>query len=312
MVRAQDAPEPPREAPAEEAPPSEAESPAIAEARVRIARAERLFDRDQFESAYQEYARIRALLEGHPLSSLAVYNMARCAEELERFDEAIGLYQAYLRAAPDGDLAAPARAKIETLESLLAVVELDVTQPPGPGDAPAPPWEVWLDGRRVGEGVARLRVSPGRHRVEVRARGYLPSTDEVEVASGDTRRVEVGLARPGGDRLPVGPFVVATIAGGLALVAGVALGGAALAETDALSRCADDDACRPTTNFDAGNARNALLAGAADVAFAVAGAAAVAAFVLAFYTDFENAPGATALAPWFTPDGGGLTARGAF
>lgn len=57
---------------------------------------------------------------------------------------------------------------------------------------------VLVDGRAIGQGNQRVRVTPGEHRVQVLRYGRQPFDQTVRVAAGETQTVEVRLAPLGG------------------------------------------------------------------------------------------------------------------
>jgi len=85
---------------------------------------------------------------------------------------------------------------------------------------------VYLDGVALGIGAWRGRVAAGPHRVEVTAKGFLASRQEVELPTGATRTLDVALDRNLDDplwRAAFRPFVYAEAHGAFAI--GPGLGG---------------------------------------------------------------------------------------
>jgi len=139
-----------------------------------------------FELGNQAYAK------GHYAEALAEYfvshrlvpnrnvlfNIARCYEQLDRFDEAYRYYHDLLSLelpAPDRQEVVRALSRIRPRVALVQVV----TEPPGA--------DVFLDREDLGSrGLSPQVVAlpPGKHAVKVRLAGYLPRDSEVTLARG--------------------------------------------------------------------------------------------------------------------------------
>jgi outer membrane protein OmpA-like peptidoglycan-associated protein len=63
---------------------------------------------------------------------------------------------------------------------------------------------VWLDGKAIRDGTQTLTLTAGRHQVGVYNYGYLPKTQDVQVAAAKTTDLNVDL-QPSGDKV-AGPF----------------------------------------------------------------------------------------------------------
>ena len=155
-----------------------------------------------------------------------------------------------------------------------------------------------------------LQVSPGSHRVVVRAPGYADFTSSVAVPAGQTVDVTVemtattgtGPVASGGDAFPVGPVVLFGVAGA-AVIAGAVMGASALSDApSAFEGTAQADSAR-------------TLGIATDVTFAVAAACGVAGLVWLLVapggSSGDEAPTAM-IAPYGTADGAGVVAGGSF
>lgn len=175
---AQDADEAPPEE--EEVPEEPVEDPDTAEARRRFTQALELADAGNCEGALAELNAALAIVRRPSI----LYNIARCQERLNRYDLAIAAYRSYLDEAPADDPDRPrAEATVEQLGRLLGTVHVR-------SNVPA---EVWVNDRVVGEAPGDVLVPGGRFVLELRADGYLPSQEEVEVAAGSEASVEIEL-----------------------------------------------------------------------------------------------------------------------
>lgn len=266
--------------------PERPEDPAMADARVRLARGQALYDAGDYEGALAEFTRLYERLEGHPARPLATYNLARCHERLFAYDEAIALYERYLdEAGPEGQYLEAVRGKLEALNDLLGTVSVSVRFEGAPAA-----WVLREGERELGQ-RERLRLPAGTHRLEVSAEGYELATTTVTFAAGDVREVELTL-RERFEGLSPDAFVVSVgISAVLAITAAV-LGAVALAEHDAIVACQPDPACRAERlpDADADEARLYGLAIGADISWGLAGAAAITAIVLATLTRFDTTP----------------------
>lgn len=272
---------------------AQARSEGATEARTHVQQGEALFERENFDAALAEFERAYQLLEGHPQRYFVLFNIGQCHERLFRYDRALAYYQRYLdEGGPQAEDRATVEATMRALEGLLATLEIRVNVPRA---------QVWIDDREVGTAPGTIRVPGGRHTVELRAPGYLPSRQEIQVASRATERVSVTLERAGGvggvsPGFFLGSAGIAVVAAGLGIGFGVAALGA---RSDALDRLDD-----PVLRYQVGQGdRDDIdrLALTADIFFGVAALFGVGATVLLFLTDWgghEDAPaepaGATA------------------
>ncbi|MGE0784413.1 MAG: PEGA domain-containing protein [Sandaracinaceae bacterium] len=156
------------------------EDPALTEARQRFEQGMALVRAGNCAGAIAELNRSFELV---PRPNTAL-NIARCQEELHRYDLAIAGYQRYLELADPDD---PDRASVvqtmRMLGTLLGTIEV----------ASNVEAEVWLDDRVVGAAPGATLVPGGRHAIELRAEGYLPERREVEVAAGRTASIDIAL-----------------------------------------------------------------------------------------------------------------------
>ena len=282
------------------------------EARQHVAQGEALFARDNFDAALAEYERVYELLEGNPNRHVVLFNIAQCHERLFRYDAALQTYRRYL---DEGGAAVRDRADVEAtmraLDGLLATVELRVN---------APRAEVWVDAHRVGPTTAALRIPGGRHVVMVRAPGYLPAQQEVQLAARSRRQMvfALELVPPPRRRLPPVYFGAAA---GLAVVGAVVatyFGVQALDARHAIdARLADPVDRFGVTEADRQALQRTMLS--ADVALGGAVLFGVTAGVLAFVTEWpgsarrEGARRPTArVVPMIHGTTTGLSLQGAF
>ena len=265
------------EATAEATPEATPEADArLAEARERIARGEQLYTDGSYEAALAEFTETLELLRGHQLRYLVLYNMAKCQERLFLYDAALASYRAFLeQGGAFTELEGEVRAKIDMLDGLLGTVRISVD---------VRNYEVWLDDRRVGEGLDAILVPGGTHKVEIRAEGYVPAQQEVQVAARAERTVTFELERLAEEFEGLPPALFWSATGVAVVAAGVGVGFG----IRALQQRSDVDARMPalgTASVASGIRKSALLA---DVMFGVAGGAAIAALMFALFTEWGD------------------------
>lgn len=264
----------------------EGADPALEEARTRFRRGVELARAGNCRGALAELQASLEIVE----RPNTLYNIARCQEEMHRYDLAVEAYERYQAVAPAD---APDRAAVEaTMRSLRNLLGTIVVE----SNVPA---TVWIGDRLVGEAPGEVLVPGGRHALEVRARGHLAERREVEVAGQRTVRVEVELERAemnvtnveqrtvnvteeGG--APPAVFYTGVVLTGAAAVATAVLGVRALG----LRADADDiDPLDRTGRLDGAEEADqaALLT---DVLLGVTGALAIATLVLYFVTDWDD------------------------
>ncbi|MCC7542732.1 MAG: PEGA domain-containing protein [Deltaproteobacteria bacterium] len=90
--------------------------------------------------------------------------------------------------------------------------------------------EIIIDGREVGTGRASVDLRPGRHRMEVRAPGYVTLRQVVNAEAGDVANLEAVLERerPGQGSVLTSPIFWTIVGGAVAIGAGVTIGVVAL------------------------------------------------------------------------------------
>ncbi|RLB52496.1 MAG: hypothetical protein DRJ42_14715 [Deltaproteobacteria bacterium] len=296
-----------------------AEDPQMAEARERFRAGLTLARAGNCEGALAEFRTALDLVERPNI----LFNMARCHEELFRYDLAIATYERYLTVAPADAPDRPAvDATMRQLRNLLGTVVVR-------SNVPA---EVWIGDRIVGEAPGEVMVPGGRHAIELRAAGYVPERREVEVAGRQRIEVEVSLSEAqvtnvteiteehttvevteeGG--APPALFYTGVGLTAASLAAGLAFGAVALGNKSTAESLNpyDYDAIVAANNA---TADAALLA---DIFFITAAVLGVTTVVLYFLTDFDGDPEEHADERTFTPvvaigpDLGAVGVQGAF
>ncbi len=143
-----------------------------------------LFQEGNFDGAIAEFEASYAL---DPIA-LTRLNIGQCYRQLERYDEAIAEYRRYLAEATD--VSRERREQVEvTIRDLVGLVATITLQVEPAGAA------IRVDGRDVGAAPlsAPLRLGAGRRVVEVTADGYRTVRQDLLVAGGEVRTVEIQL-----------------------------------------------------------------------------------------------------------------------
>jgi len=305
---------PAAQAQAEVPPPA---SPALVEARQHIAAGEAFITAENYDAALVEFQRAYELLEGNPIRFIVLFNIGQCHERMFRYDLALDFYRRYL--AEGGENAEDrvmVEATIRTLDGLLATLVISANVMA----------EVWVDDRQVMTLTASdrdVRIPGGVHTVELRLRGYVPASQQVQVAARSRTPITFTLEQLSEQYKGISPWLF-WASGGVAVAC--ALGGAivgilALTESQSLQKRADD-----VTNpdrflvSDADNDSVRTLALTADILFGGALLFGATAFTLAFLTNWggDEAPAADAttarfqLAPAISPTSAGVSVAGSF
>lgn len=265
--------------------------PEVTEARRHFEQGRALFDAHNYDAALPEFERSYALLGTRPLRYLLLLNLAQCHERLFRYDEALRFYQRYLdEGGPDAHDRVGVTATMQALDGLLATIRV-ATNADGA--------EVWVDDRRIGTAPGTLRIPGGRHVVELRAGGYLPLREEIQLAAHAAQELtftlEIVRRRRG-----ISPAYFG-VAVGLAAASGV-VGGvfgvrALQARSDVDARLSDPLARFTVTGQDQQDIRR--LSTTADIFYAGAALFGVTATVLVFLTDWRR--GGTERRAWILP-----------
>lgn len=266
----------------EAAPPEETVDP-YAEAKERVGRAEQLFEDGNYDAALTEFQRAYDTMLGHPARGYVLFNIGKCQEKLYRYDAAIQSYRSYLEIAQSDAEDRPAvEAKIELLEGLLGTLRITVSADKGP--APSA-YEIWVDGRMVGESVNHFLVPAGNHQIEIRAEGFEPKSQEVQLPARAEKSLSFTLLPLAKEYKGLSSTYFWTSTG-LAAASGVTGGAFGLV---ALSKRKDADAKAQeavTQDEVDGIKKSALWA---DVFFISAGVFATTSVILAFMTDWSEA-----------------------
>ena len=277
--------------------------PNTEKARAAFQAAQALYQASRFADALTKFQEAQAL-KPHPV---IIFNIARCHEQLGALPQALAAYREYLRLSPEASDRAAVAASIASLEKRVPQNSQLVVSVEPPGAV------VQVDGKRVGSSPASIELPPGEHSLEVSAEGYEPFKRSFTMSA--QRPLEMNVSLSAKAPVVVAPVVVADaptwppeltpagappppplvsqpdeprrtrtftwIAGGTAIASGaVATGlgiGASLTAADLRS-----GVVRPTAQLDGIASHAQDLATGANVAWAVAGAAAVTAIVLFF------------------------------
>jgi len=215
---------------------------------------------------------LREFRNAHELSQRAglLYNLYLCEERLGNLDEAVTHLERYLA---DADDVGDRRGVLETRLANLrerAEAQHEGTVAPAPLPEPDP---------------------------EVEPQPEPPSDSTTSPSPAPTRDDS------GGGGVPL-PAIIALGVGGAGAVTWAAFGILALSEHGGLT-----DSCAPTCSSDEVSSLDTynLLA---DIGFVVTLAGAAAGVFLWLFLDGDEEEEQVAVAPWFTPDGGGVVARG--
>lgn len=167
-----------------QAPAQPPPSPPRGEVQERFLRAVTLFSQRNFEGALAEFERVYQLTGSVDL----LFNIGRTHEALGRYHESAAAVEEYLRRS--ANLPAERRAEVERVLVNVRryIAYLQVTVAPAGAS-------LRIDGRVVDAArrAAEIPVSPGRHRVEAMLDGYRADAQDVVVASGDHRAVQLAL-----------------------------------------------------------------------------------------------------------------------
>jgi hypothetical protein len=157
--------------------PTASDQGARSEAATRFEEGVSLAGQARWERALQEF---EASLAAWPTPP-AAFNRCICLRRLERLAEAAACYERFLRDHGEDASAedrAEANDELRRLGTRLGTVTLEVQRPETA--------EVVIDGVAVGSAPlpGRLFLAPGRHSLEVRAPGHVPSRRELDLPAG--------------------------------------------------------------------------------------------------------------------------------
>lgn len=162
------------------------EESALDEARSRFTRGLELYESGDFEAALADFTRAYEIAPHFAV----LYNIAQVRAQLRLYPDAVQTFERYL-AEGGGDIPAPRRAEVQEelgrLGALIGRIELTV-------DTPAQA-TVYVDGTEVGRAPldAPLPVAAGRHVIEVRGQGHLPTRRLVTIAGGEVEVLRISL-----------------------------------------------------------------------------------------------------------------------
>lgn len=161
-----------------------AEGGSVAEARRHFRQGVALFNDGDLEAALMEFRTSHRL---NPLPAV-LYNIALVERDLHRYAHAAATLRRYLAegTAEPERRRADAEELVEEIEALLATVVIACDQPGA---------SVFVDGELAGRTPldAPLRLSTGRHELEVRLEGHEPFTQSLEVYGGQRLDLTVEL-----------------------------------------------------------------------------------------------------------------------
>jgi tetratricopeptide (TPR) repeat protein len=253
-----------------------------AEAKERVGRAEQLFEDGNYDAALTEFERAYETMLGHPARNYVLFNVGKCQEKLYRYDAAVSSYKKYLEDSDeDAEDRATVAAKIELLEGLLGSLEVTVSATEGP--APAS-YEVWVDGRLIGNNSKKFSIPGGSHQVEIRAEGFEVQNQEVQLPARSSKALSFNLA-PLAKEYKGLPSTYFWTASGLAAAAGIAGGAFGVMAITERSSIDNKEPELVTANDEDSIKNKALMA---DLFFAGAGVCATTAVILAFMTDWSD------------------------
>lgn len=164
-----------------DAPPDPAKR---AEAEDHFRRGLELLKEDAWQAALAEFARSRELFP----TRTATNNAAFCLRKLKRFDEALDMYETLLREYPNmpADKKTDAQKEVTELRQLVGTIDITGAEPGA---------SIVVDGKPRADYpiIDPLRVGAGTHTVRVFKQGFQPFETAVEVAGGQTAKVEAKM-----------------------------------------------------------------------------------------------------------------------
>ena len=283
---------------------------ALDRARLAYARGQAAFERGEYQVALVAFQEAY----GNVPNPIVLVSVAESAGKAGHVDLALEAYDKYLQLRPD----APDRADVQQKRALLAnsPVRLVITSQPAGAD-------VVIDEKVTGQRTpATIEVSPGAHRVTLVLAGYTADAWPVDAAPGarvehafELQAVPKQELLPSPETLvaapaaasapPMAAIVVTSSIGAVGLIAGTALGIAALSARS-------DYQSHPTADKADQGERLALFA---DVGFGVGAMALITTAVLLLTHDTPEAPDKVAqtaklsVLPQITPSGASATAK---
>lgn len=162
---------------------AEQEATAQERAQAHFERATELYAEGRYQEALEEYQQAHELVP-HPS---ALFNMARCYENLGEFPEALAHYRESLAGTEDETERADIERRINTI--LQHPVRVFITSEPAGA-------QVLVDAREAPEPSptpTAVELVPGPHRVILTAEGYQPAFVRIEVEVGQEDPVNIRL-----------------------------------------------------------------------------------------------------------------------
>jgi tetratricopeptide (TPR) repeat protein len=274
------------------------------DAKVRFRKGAELYRAGKWREAIEEF---EAAYRLKPHGAIH-FNVAQCREKLAEWPGALRAYEDYLREVPDAKDRAAVRASMQKIEGRLAAAGVQAllvyTDPPGA--------DLRVDGKPRGKTPFHTVLPPGTYALALALDGYEPVTQEVALALGASRVLDLVLraapagaaARPAAPPpdlkaapptaavpLPPPPVVASRprekprvytwIAAGTAVAAAAAgayFGSAANEDEDALKSMSDPNGSQAQKYADSAQSN----AHKANVLYAIAGGAAAAGVTLFF------------------------------
>jgi hypothetical protein len=251
-------------------------------------------------------------------------NLGKCSEELGDITAALAYWtEGAALLEPQDPRMTLAKERIAALETRVPV--LSVAIDPVPAGA-----VLTVDGEpHAPAGVEGLRLPPGAHRLELRAPGREPVTEEVTLAEGEQRRVSLApgppLAPPsplpppaatvmtpaadeGLSGIQVGGIVVGAVGLG-GVVLGAVTGGMVLSRKSTVDDLCADDVCTDQKGIDAAQS-GSTLATVSTVGFVAGGAALTAGVLMIVLGEQVAGDDGVAAIPVIGPGRAGLTMVG--
>jgi hypothetical protein len=154
------------------------------EARQHFEKGIALFEEESWDAALVEFLRSRELFA----TRAATKDAALCLRKLNRFDEALDLFQALLREFPSlpAEDRALAESSIKELTARVGGVDIQSAEPGA---------SIVIDGRERGVvPTPPIRVNVGTHLLRLSREGFVPFETQVKVAGAQTVTVQAKLA----------------------------------------------------------------------------------------------------------------------
>jgi hypothetical protein len=159
----------------------------VQEAKARFRRGVELFEQKRWSDAAHEF---EAAYRIKPHGAIR-FNVAQCRERLEEWPAAYRAYADYLREVPDAKDRPAVRSSMRRIEERLAKVGTQVllvySDPPGA--------RVTLAGVERGSTPLSFVLPPGTYALEVAREGHEPAAERVQLAASASTIVDINLKR---------------------------------------------------------------------------------------------------------------------